>query len=82
MWVTCAGYGTTYEYSDSGIATKELKNIRLEADTTSCSITKVKVAMKGKDTENWAGTYGTIWKDMDLYVWKEEAHYSLLNDES
>ena len=80
LWVTCAGYGTTNWVFDSGYATKKLKNIRLEVDTTSCNITNVKVSMDGHDAEHWAGTYGASWKDMDLYIWKEDTHYSLLDD--
>ena len=67
---------------DCGYANEWLKNIRLEADTTSCDITNVKVSMRGKDEEEFAGTYGCSWKDMELYVWKEEAHISLIDDTS
>ena len=83
MWVTCAD-GTEIEEWEVGSAKEDLKNIRLEADTTSCDITNVKVSMKGEDAEAWGGHYGAIWKDMNLYVWKEdpEPHYSLLDDTS
>ena len=69
---------------DSGKATEELKNIRLEADTTSCDITKVSVLINGHDEELWDSFVGASWKDMDLYVWKEgpEPTYSLLDDTS
>ena len=36
--------------------------------------------MAGHDAEYWAGTYGALWKDMELYVEKDT--YSLLNDTS
>ena len=67
MVVTCAD-GSVINENDRGTATQELKNIRLEANTSSCDITNVKIGMNGQDVEYWAGTYGAFWKDMDLYV--------------
>ena len=69
---------------DYGYANEWLKNIRLEADTTSCDITKVRVFIDGHDKEHWAGTFGASLKKMDLYVLKESSknYYSFLDDES
>ena len=71
----------------NGIASSEIQTIRLEVPTGgSTDIGTIKVTIGGYDAENWAGTYGAIYKDMDLFVvnpnYKEKERLTLLDDTS
>ena len=43
-------------------------------------VSNIKVTMSGKDVEYWAGNYGSIWQNMDLYIGNDD--WSLLDDAS
>ena len=64
-----------------GPAAKEVQKRRLSVPTGgSTDVTDITVEIKGKDVEYWAGNYGTIFKDMQLYL--DSPDYVLLDDTS
>ena len=67
--------------SKSGFASEEPLDIALNVDFEGrIDIESIGVTLTGKDAEFWSGSYGTIWKDMALYVGADR--YSLLDDTS
>ena len=77
--------GQEVKDEQSGIASSEIQTIRLEVPTGgSTDIGTIRVTIGGHDAEYWLGTYGAIWKDMDLFVVNPNypERYTLLDDTS
>ena len=65
----------------TGPAAQEVQRRRLSVPTGgSTNVTDITVTIKGKDVEYWAGNYGTIFKDMMLYL--DSPDFVLLDDTS
>ena len=65
----------------TGPAAQEVQKRRLSVPTGgSTNVTDITVTIKGKDVEYWAGNYGTIFKDMKLYL--DSPDFVLLDDTS
>lgn len=73
--------GTVVSDKVTGPAAQEIQKRRLSVPTGGSSdVTDITVTIKGKDVEYWAGNYGTIFKDMQLYL--DSPDFVLIDDSS